>query len=254
MLATSSAVRSLANSRLKGSRYSPAAATATNWCPWFRPSRRGRPRHSLAQSMHGKRSDRGLPAGGRRRGAAGGLHLQHRRQRPFSLVDTTERVFRKVWEMACYAGFLTGREAARLMLPHDRGAIFFTGATASLRGGAGYAAFAAAKAGLRAVAQSAARELGPKQHPRRASDHRRRCGYRMGARADQGTRGRGCAAQFRSRAADASGISSQCVLATVSAASRCVDVREGYPAVQARSGDSMAMWNSISTSAARTPV
>lgn len=80
----------------------------------------------------------------------------------FPLVDTTERVFRKVWEMACYAGFLTAREAARLMLPHGRGAIFFTGATASLRGGAGYTAFAAAKAGLRAVAQSAARELGPK--------------------------------------------------------------------------------------------
>ena len=55
----------------------------------------------------------------------------------FALVDTTERVFRKVWEMACYAGFLAGREAARLMLPHGRGAIFFTGATASLRGGAG---------------------------------------------------------------------------------------------------------------------
>jgi NAD(P)-dependent dehydrogenase (short-subunit alcohol dehydrogenase family) len=78
------------------------------------------------------------------------------------LVDTTERVFRKVWEMACYAGFLAGREAARLMLPRGRGAIFFTGATASLRGGAGYAAFAAAKFGLRAVAQSAARELGPR--------------------------------------------------------------------------------------------
>src|SRR5712675_3411965 len=80
----------------------------------------------------------------------------------FSFVDTTERVFRKVWEMACYAGFLAGREAARLMLPRGRGSIFFTGATASLRGGIGYAAFASAKAGLRAVAQSAARELGPK--------------------------------------------------------------------------------------------
>jgi hypothetical protein len=80
----------------------------------------------------------------------------------FPLVDTTERVFRKVWEMACYAGFLAVRESARLMLPHRRGAIFVTGATASLRGGAGYAAFAAAKAGLRAVAQSAARELGPR--------------------------------------------------------------------------------------------
>ena len=80
----------------------------------------------------------------------------------FPLIETTERVFRKVWEMACYAGFLAGREAARLMVPRDRGNIFFTGATASLRGGAGYAAFASAKFGLRAVAQSAARELGPK--------------------------------------------------------------------------------------------
>ena len=79
----------------------------------------------------------------------------------FPLLDTTERVFRKVWEMACYAGFLTGREAARRMLVHGRGSIFFTGATASVRGGSGYAAFAAAKAGLRATAQSMARELGP---------------------------------------------------------------------------------------------
>ena len=78
----------------------------------------------------------------------------------FPLLETTERVFRKVWEMACYSGFLAGREAARLMLPRGKGAIFFTGATASLRGGIGYAAFAAAKFGLRAVAQSAARELG----------------------------------------------------------------------------------------------
>jgi NAD(P)-dependent dehydrogenase (short-subunit alcohol dehydrogenase family) len=80
----------------------------------------------------------------------------------FPLLETTERVFRKVWEMACYGGFLTAREAARHMLPRGRGAIFFTGATASLRGGSGYAAFASAKFGLRAVAQSAARELGPK--------------------------------------------------------------------------------------------
>jgi NAD(P)-dependent dehydrogenase (short-subunit alcohol dehydrogenase family) len=80
----------------------------------------------------------------------------------FPLLDTTERVFRKVWELACYAGFLSGREAARLMLPRGRGCIFFTGATASVRGGIGYAAFASAKAGLRAVAQSMARELGPK--------------------------------------------------------------------------------------------
>jgi len=80
----------------------------------------------------------------------------------FPILETTERVFRKVWEMACYSGFLAGREAARLMLPRGRGCIFFTGATASLRGGVGYTAFASAKFGLRAVAQSMARELGPK--------------------------------------------------------------------------------------------
>jgi NAD(P)-dependent dehydrogenase (short-subunit alcohol dehydrogenase family) len=80
----------------------------------------------------------------------------------FPILETTERVFRKVWEMACYAGFLAGREAARVMVARGRGSIFFTGATASVRGGSGYAAFAAAKAGLRAVAQSMARELGPR--------------------------------------------------------------------------------------------
>jgi hypothetical protein len=79
----------------------------------------------------------------------------------FPVLDTTERVFRKVWEMACYAGFLTGREAARALVARGRGSLFFTGATASLRGAAGFAAFASAKAGLRAVAQSMARELGP---------------------------------------------------------------------------------------------
>ena len=80
----------------------------------------------------------------------------------FPILETTERVFRKVWEMACQAGFLTGREAARRMLARGAGSIFFTGATASMRGGEGYAAFASAKAGLRAVAQSMARELGPR--------------------------------------------------------------------------------------------
>jgi len=79
----------------------------------------------------------------------------------FPITETTSRVFRKVWEMACLGGFLTGREAARAMLPRRRGSIFFTGATASLRGGKGYAAFASAKFGLRALAQSMARELGP---------------------------------------------------------------------------------------------
>jgi len=80
----------------------------------------------------------------------------------FPVLETTSRVFRKVWEMACYSGFLAGREAARLMVPRGEGSIFFTGATAGLRGGVGYTAFASAKFGLRAVAQSMARELGPK--------------------------------------------------------------------------------------------
>jgi NAD(P)-dependent dehydrogenase (short-subunit alcohol dehydrogenase family) len=79
----------------------------------------------------------------------------------FPIRDTTSRVFRKVWEMACLGGFLCGREAANRMVPRGRGSIFFTGATASMRGGSGYAAFASAKAGLRLMAQSLARELGP---------------------------------------------------------------------------------------------
>jgi NAD(P)-dependent dehydrogenase (short-subunit alcohol dehydrogenase family) len=78
------------------------------------------------------------------------------------LTETTEKLFFKAWELACYAGFLVGREAARVMVPRGRGTILFTGATASLRGGQGFAAFAAAKFGLRGVAQAMARELGPK--------------------------------------------------------------------------------------------
>jgi NAD(P)-dependent dehydrogenase (short-subunit alcohol dehydrogenase family) len=80
----------------------------------------------------------------------------------FGIVETTAQVFSKVWEMACFAGFLTGREAARVMLPRGRGTILFTGASASLRGKEGFAAFASAKAGLRAMVQSLAREVGPK--------------------------------------------------------------------------------------------
>lgn len=79
----------------------------------------------------------------------------------FSITETTERVYRKVWEMAALSGFLTGREAAKAMLPRGRGTIIFTGATASLRGGTGFSAFAGAKFALRALAQSMARELGP---------------------------------------------------------------------------------------------
>lgn len=80
----------------------------------------------------------------------------------FSITETTERVYRKVWEMAALAGFLTGREAAKVMLPRGKGTIIFTGATASLRGRAHFSAFASAKFALRALAQSMARELGPK--------------------------------------------------------------------------------------------
>jgi NAD(P)-dependent dehydrogenase (short-subunit alcohol dehydrogenase family) len=80
----------------------------------------------------------------------------------FPIAETTSRVFMKVWEMACFSGFLAGREAARRMTPRGRGTILFTGATASVRGREGFAAFASAKHGLRAVAQSMARELGPK--------------------------------------------------------------------------------------------
>ncbi|CAM2159237.1 MULTISPECIES: SDR family oxidoreductase [Paraburkholderia] len=79
----------------------------------------------------------------------------------FSITETTARVYQKVWEMACFAGFLMGREAAKVMLPRARGSIFFTGATASVRGRAGFSAFAGAKHALRALAQSMARELGP---------------------------------------------------------------------------------------------
>ena len=80
----------------------------------------------------------------------------------FSITETTARVYQKVWEMACFSGFLMGRETAKVMLPRQRGTIIFTGATASLRGREGFCAFAGAKHALRALAQSMARELGPK--------------------------------------------------------------------------------------------
>ncbi|HEX3991319.1 MAG TPA: SDR family NAD(P)-dependent oxidoreductase [Acetobacteraceae bacterium] len=79
----------------------------------------------------------------------------------FPIRETTTRVYTKVWEMCALGGFFLGREAAKVMVPRGRGTILFTGATASVRGGAGYAAFAGGKAALRALAQSMARELGP---------------------------------------------------------------------------------------------
>jgi short-subunit dehydrogenase len=81
---------------------------------------------------------------------------------PSSVLDETARRYFKVWEMACLGGFLSGREVARRMVSRGRGTIIYTGATASLRGGANFAAFAGAKHALRALAQSMARELGPR--------------------------------------------------------------------------------------------
>ena len=78
-----------------------------------------------------------------------------------SILDMTSKIYRQVWESAAFAGFLTGREAARRMVVRGRGTIIFTGATASMRGGANFASFAGAKHALRALAQSMARELGP---------------------------------------------------------------------------------------------
>ena len=81
---------------------------------------------------------------------------------PFSILEFETRKYRKIWEMACLSGFLVGREAARRMVPRKQGTILFTGATASLRGKVGMAGFAGAKHALRALAQSMARELGPR--------------------------------------------------------------------------------------------
>jgi len=85
---------------------------------------------------------------------------------PSSILDETARKYFKIWEMACLGGFLNGREVARRMVGREgdgpKGTIIFTGATASLRGSANFAAFAGAKHALRALAQSMARELGPR--------------------------------------------------------------------------------------------
>jgi NAD(P)-dependent dehydrogenase (short-subunit alcohol dehydrogenase family) len=81
---------------------------------------------------------------------------------PSSILEETARKYFKIWEMACLSGFLNGREVARRMVTRQRGTILFTGATASLRGSANFAAFSGAKHALRALAQSMARELGPK--------------------------------------------------------------------------------------------
>jgi NAD(P)-dependent dehydrogenase (short-subunit alcohol dehydrogenase family) len=78
------------------------------------------------------------------------------------ILDTEPAEFERCWRVGCFAGFLVGQAAARRMIEHGRGTILFTGATASLRGGSGFVNLASPKFGLRAVAQSMARELGPK--------------------------------------------------------------------------------------------
>ncbi len=141
----------------------------------------------------------------------------------FPILETTDRVFRKVWEMACWAGFLAGRESARLMLPRGQGNIFFTGATASLRGGSGFAAFASAKFGLRAVAQSMARELGPKNIHVAHLIIDSGVDTALGPRAPRTTLGQGSTRQ--PGPADAAGIGGGVVLAALSAAAQRLDVR-----------------------------
>ena len=81
---------------------------------------------------------------------------------PCSILEETARKYFKIWEMACFSGFLTGQAVARRMVTRGRGTILFTGATAGMRGAANFAAFAGAKHGIRALAQSMARELGPR--------------------------------------------------------------------------------------------
>jgi short-subunit dehydrogenase len=132
--------------------------------------------------------------------------------------------------MACYSGFLAGREAARLMLPRGKGNIFFTGATASLRGGSGYAAFASAKFGLRAVAQAMARELGPK------NIHVAHLIIDSGVDTEWVRQrriealGQGSARQ--SRSADAAVLGRGVLLAALSAAAQRLDVRAGNSPVR----------------------
>lgn len=81
---------------------------------------------------------------------------------PCSILEETARKYFKIWEMACFSAFLNAREVAKRMVIRERGTIIFTGATAGLRGASHFAAFAGAKHALRALAQSMARELGPR--------------------------------------------------------------------------------------------
>ena len=144
----------------------------------------------------------------------------------FPVVETTTRVYSKVWEMAALAGFLASREVARAMSERGRGTILFTGATASLRGGAGYSAFAGAKHALRALAQSLARELGAAGRACRAHRHRRHDRRRLHPR-PRSRRGRKIGAPGDSRARR----DRQELRLAPSPETRSVDFRDGLAAV-----------------------
>lgn len=81
---------------------------------------------------------------------------------PGGILEIAPADFERCWRIGCLGGFFVGQRAARLMVAEGSGTILFTGATASLRGGARFANLAVGKFGLRALAQSMARELGPK--------------------------------------------------------------------------------------------
>ena len=148
----------------------------------------------------------------------------------FPLLETTERVFRKVWEMACYAGFLTGREAARLMLPRGRGAIFFTGATASLRGGVGYAAFASRQVRpARAWPRARRANWGRRTSTSRTWSSTPASTPPSCASASGSARATAALAEPRARPADAAGVGRRGLLAPAPAAARRLVARARHP-------------------------
>ena len=140
----------------------------------------------------------------------------------FPILETTDRVFRKVWEMACWAGFVAGRESARLMVPRGKGNIFFTGATASLARRQRLCRLRQRQIRLARGGASDGARTRPEEHPRRASDHRFRRRHRLGARAPRAALGQGSARQ--SGSADAAGLGRGVLLAALPAAAQRLDV------------------------------
>jgi NAD(P)-dependent dehydrogenase (short-subunit alcohol dehydrogenase family) len=97
----------------------------------------------------------------------------------FGITDTTAQVYRKVWEMATFAGFLMGREVAKHMVGRQRGTIIFTGATASIRGGAGYAAFLRRESSAAHAGAIDGARTGAAEYPCSAQHHRWRHRHRI---------------------------------------------------------------------------